>query len=155
MDKGKIENSQGLAPERQLRAPALNRFSQFRNGQSFLKPALYIVERPQPYSAIAPLGYQKWEPCQFLNSGYFPYGNILEKSIPSLPFTTIYFCTFRHWPNLLDPKGVQLHNRTHQLIRTLQMSNMFDVGPKKIMKRAIDLAFQVVRLARGRRYPHL
>ena len=37
---------------------------------------------------------------------------------------------------------------THQSIRKVQMSNTLEVGPKKIMKRAIDLAFQVVGLAR-------
>ena len=39
--------------ERQLRAPALYWFSQkatFRNGPSFLTPALYMVERPRPYT---------------------------------------------------------------------------------------------------------
>jgi len=39
--------------ERQLRAPTLNWFSQkapFRNGPSSLKPGLYMVERPRPYT---------------------------------------------------------------------------------------------------------
>lgn len=37
---------------------------------------------------------------------------------------------------------------TYQLIRKVQISNTLEVGPKKIMKRAIDLAFQVVGAAR-------
>ena len=58
-EKKRKRGSTTLHPsERRLRAPALNRFSQkatFRNSPLFLQLALYMVERPQPYTLPLPV----------------------------------------------------------------------------------------------------
>jgi hypothetical protein len=79
--------------ERRLRAPALNRFSQkatFRNSPLFLQPALYMVERPRPYTLPLPVPQvctmpESGDGFQDLSGGsiHVPQGRLLATPLQS------------------------------------------------------------------------